>query len=541
MERRMPSILGLCLALVLVSVFAGSASAQVSCAGLPAFQSCTAYANGASVVFNNTKYTAIAPIPATRDCPPNSPYTPATDNWWVNNGACSGGATATATARPTATATTGTRATATATTRTRVTATATTRTRATATATTPRATATATTGTGSNNAYQAAYWTQGNDPCTNSGAPGSGEEWNPIGACSGQAAWNASTQYNGGAQVCRSCGGTNPTPTSPRATATATTGSTATATATNARPTPTPTTCGAGCGGGLPANVITGYWHNFNNGSTTMKLNAIPAKYNLIAVAFADAGAAEGSITFNLDPATGYTDVNEFKSHISSINASGRKVIISDGGETGRVSVGSSTAATNFANSLVSLMDTYGFAGVDIDLENGLNATFMGQALRNVKSRKPSMIFAMAPQTIDMQAGQVNGNGYFKLARDLSDMLTVCNMQYYNSGCMLGCDNNACYGSGNINFLTALACIQLQNGLRPDQVGIGVPASPSGAGSGYVSPSVVNNAMRCLESRTSCGTFVPPQAWPGIRGAMTWSINWDAVQGYSWVNAISVP
>ena len=62
----------------------------------------------------------------------------------------------------------------------------------TATATATRtATATATTGTGSNNAYQAAYWTQNNDPCTNSGAPGSGEEWNPIGACSGQAAWNA--------------------------------------------------------------------------------------------------------------------------------------------------------------------------------------------------------------------------------------------------------------------------------------------------------------------------------------------------------------
>jgi len=185
-------------------------------------------------------------------------------------------------------------------------------------------------------------------------------------------------------------------------------------------------------------------------------------------------------------------------------------------------------------------MNTYGFAGVDIDLENGINATFMEQALRGIRSSKPGAIITMAPQTIDMQPGQVNGSGYFRLALNIKDILTVVNMQYYNSGSMLGCDGQV-YSQGGVNFLTALACIQLQAGLAPSQVGLGVPASPSGAGSGYVSPTTVNNAMRCLESRTSCGTFVPPQSWPGIRGAMTWSINWDAVQGYSWVNGISVP
>jgi hypothetical protein len=131
--------------------------AQVSCVGLPAFQSCTAYASGASVVFNNTKYTSIAPIPSNRDCPPNSPYDPSTDNWWRNDGPCSG-ATPTSTARPTPTATslraTPTRMRPTATvTATRATATArrarptATRMRATPTATqtvTPTATATAT-------------------------------------------------------------------------------------------------------------------------------------------------------------------------------------------------------------------------------------------------------------------------------------------------------------------------------------------------------------------------------------------------------------
>jgi hypothetical protein len=58
------------------------------CAGIPAFASCTAYANGASVTYNSAKYHSIAPIPSTRDCPPNSPYNPSNDNWWVNDGGC---------------------------------------------------------------------------------------------------------------------------------------------------------------------------------------------------------------------------------------------------------------------------------------------------------------------------------------------------------------------------------------------------------------------------------------------------------------------
>jgi hypothetical protein len=92
--------------LVVALLWSGSvASAQVSCSGLPAFASCTAYATGASVTYNGSKYTSIAPIAANRDCPPNSPYNPSNDNWWTNIGTCSGGATATKTPAATATKT----------------------------------------------------------------------------------------------------------------------------------------------------------------------------------------------------------------------------------------------------------------------------------------------------------------------------------------------------------------------------------------------------------------------------------------------------
>ncbi|KPC70214.1 chitinase, partial [Streptomyces sp. NRRL WC-3753] len=117
------------------------------------------------------------------------------------------------------------------------------------------------------------------------------------------------------------------------------------------------------------------------------------------------------------------------------------------------------------------------------------------------------------------------------------DFLTVVNMQYYNSGSMLGCDGQV-YAQGTVDFLTALACIQLENGLDASQVGIGVPASPKAAGGGYVEPSVVNDALDCLTRGTGCGSFKPEKTYPALRGAMTWSTNWDAATGNAWSNVV---
>ncbi|PJM92062.1 chitinase [Streptomyces sp. CB01373] len=293
---------------------------------------------------------------------------------------------------------------------------------------------------------------------------------------------------------------------------------------------------GGGGGGTLAKHAVTGYWQNFNNGATVQRISDVPSQYDIIAVAFADATATRGAVSFTLDSAglNGYT-VDQFKADIKAKQAAGKKVVISVGGETGTVSVSDSASATNFANSVYSLMQTYGFDGVDIDLENGLNATYMSQALRALSGKAgPSLILTMAPQTIDMQSTSA---GYFQTALNVKDILTVVNTQYYNSGSMLGCDGKV-YSQGSVDFLTALACIQLEGGLAPSQVGLGVPASTRGAGSGYVSPTVVNNALDCLAKGTNCGSFKPSKTYPALRGAMTWSTNWDATAGNAWSNTV---
>ncbi|WP_055550655.1 chitinase [Streptomyces kanamyceticus] len=292
---------------------------------------------------------------------------------------------------------------------------------------------------------------------------------------------------------------------------------------------------GGGDGGTVPKHALTGYWQNFNNGATVQKLRDVSAQYDIIAVSFADATATQGQITFNLDPAVGYPSAADFKADIAAKHAAGKSVILSVGGEKGTISVNSDASATAFANSAYALMQEYGFDGVDIDLENGLNPTYMTKALRQLAAKAgPKLVLTMAPQTIDMQS---TSGGYFQTALNVKDILTVVNMQYYNSGSMLGCDGKV-YSQGTVDFLTGLACIQLENGLAPSQVGIGVPASSRAAGSGYVAPSVVNNALDCLTRGTGCGSFKPSKTYPTLRGAMTWSTNWDATAGSAWSNSV---
>ncbi|MEU8561192.1 glycoside hydrolase family 18 protein [Streptomyces cyaneofuscatus] len=291
-----------------------------------------------------------------------------------------------------------------------------------------------------------------------------------------------------------------------------------------------------GPGPAVPKHAVTGYWQNFNNGAAVQKLTDVPADYDIIAVSFADATPTPGQVTFKLDTAglNGYTDA-QFRADIKTKQAQGKNVIISIGGELGTVRVDNDASATAFANSVYALMQDYGFNGVDIDLENGLNATYMTKALRQLSAKAGSgLVITMAPQTIDMQS---TSGEYFKTALNIKDILTVVNMQYYNSGSMLGCDGKV-YSQGSVDFLTALACIQLEGGLDPSQVGIGVPASTRGAGSGYVSPSIVNAALDCLTKGTNCGSFKPSKTYPSLRGAMTWSTNWDATAGFAWSKAV---
>ena len=147
------------------------------------------------------------------------------------------------------------------------------------------------------------------------------------------------------------------------------------------------------------------------------------------------------------------------------------------------------------------------------------------------------LIVTMAPQTIDMLPSFPTLDNYLQIARDLGSIITMVNTQYYNSGSMPGL-NGVNYSEGSVDFITAQADAVLQY-LSPSQVGLGLPASSSAAGGGYVSPTVVNAALDCLTQGINCGSYVPVARYPSLRGAMDWSTNWDASNGNNFSNTVA--
>lgn len=290
----------------------------------------------------------------------------------------------------------------------------------------------------------------------------------------------------------------------------------------------------------LPDRVLTGYWQNFDNGATCLKLADVPAEYNIICVSFADATQTPGEITFNLDSGLskalgGYT-VEEFKADIVTAHQKGQKVVLAIGGEVGNVIINSNEAAQAFADSAYALMHEYKFDGIDIDLEHGIDVPHLASSLHLLAEKAgPGFILTMAPQTMDVYTYDAT---YLKLAREVKDILTIMNTQYYNSGGMPGY-GGAVHNQGTIGFLTSLATTQLESGLRPDQIGLGLPAVPRAAGGGYQDPANVAAAMESLVYGTEAGGFTPPKAYESLRGAMTWSINWDATNDYKFAKTVS--
>ena len=57
----------------------------------------------------------------------------------------------------------------------------------------------------------------------------------------------------------------------------------------------------------LPEHMVTGYWHNFLNGSTALKISDVPDYYDMICVSFANSSTTPGKVTFERLQNRGYT------------------------------------------------------------------------------------------------------------------------------------------------------------------------------------------------------------------------------------------
>ncbi|MGW0286966.1 chitinase [Streptomyces sp. NPDC003236] len=330
----------------------------------------------------------------------------------------------------------------------------------------------------------------------------------------------------------------------------------------------------AGTGGGspgLPPHALVGYLHTtFANGSGYTRLADVPESWDVIDLAFGEpTSVTSGDIRFNRCPVTECPNVEsdaDFKAAIKAKQAAGKKVLISIGGQNGQVQLTTTAARDTFVGSVSKIIDDYGLDGLDIDFEGhslSLNANDTDfrnpttpvivnliSALRTLKASYGSeFVLTMAPETFFVQNGyQYYGTGkwggqdprcgaYLPVIHALRDDLTLLHVQDYNSGPVMGLDNQY-HSMGGADFHIAMTDMLLTGfpvagdannvfpPLRPDQVAIGMPASVN-AGNGYVSPSEVTKTLDCLTKRTNCGSYATHGTWPALRGLMTWSVNWD--------------
>ncbi|MFD3932171.1 chitinase [Streptomyces sp. NPDC058614] len=324
-------------------------------------------------------------------------------------------------------------------------------------------------------------------------------------------------------------------------------------------------------GGGSTGHALVGYLHaSFANGAGYTRMADVPDSWDIIDLAFGEpTSTTSGDIRFNRCPVTECPTVEsdaEFKAAIKAKQAAGKKVVISIGGQNGQVQLTTTAARDTFVTSVSKIIDTYGLDGLDIDFEGhslSLDASDTNfkspttpvivnliSALKTLKAKYGAgFVLTMAPETFFVQLGyQYYGTGpwggqdpragaYLPVIYAMRDDLTVLHVQDYNSGSIMGLDNQY-HSMGGADFHIAMTDMLLTGfpvagnasnvfpALRPDQIAIGMPASTN-AGNGYVSPTEVNKALDCLTKKTNCGTYTTHGTWPGLRGLMTWSINWD--------------
>ncbi|MEF9913652.1 glycoside hydrolase family 18 protein [Streptomyces sp. P5-A9] len=325
---------------------------------------------------------------------------------------------------------------------------------------------------------------------------------------------------------------------------------------------------GGGSDAGLPAHALVGYLHSsFANGSGYTRMADVPDSWDVINLAFGEpTSVTSGDIRFSLCPVAecpGVETEAEFKAAIKAKQAAGKKVLISIGGQNGQVQLASTAARDTFVSKII---DTYGLDGLDIDFEGHSLSLATGDtdfrspttpvivnlisAVKTLKAKYgDDFVLTMAPETFFVQLGyQYYGSGpwggqdpragaYLPVIHALRDDLTLLHVQDYNSGSIMGLDNQY-HSMGGADFHIAMTDMLLTGfpvagdqtkvfpALRPEQVAFGLPASTQ-AGNGHTSPAEVTKALNCLTKKTDCGSYQTHGTWSGLRGLMTWSINWD--------------
>jgi len=293
--------------------------------------------------------------------------------------------------------------------------------------------------------------------------------------------------------------------------------------------------------------IMVGYWHNWDQGvsydyeggyPTASKLQETPKDYNVVVVSFMKVLEGDNFPTFR----PYYGDDKSFREEIAQLNAQGRAVLISLGGADAHIEFHRGDEI-KLSNEIIRLVDTYGFDGLDIDLEQGAinkadNKTVIPAALKMVRNHYQTQgkhfIISMAPEFPNLMNQTPLYAPYINNLEGIYDFIAP---QLYNqAGAVIGIqpDNPEQDGywvnyaqnndSKKYEFLYYLSKDLITGKYKnfavkipSDKLVLGLPSSHSAAANGMVKdPQVVYRVFDTLAKEN-----LP------LKGVMTWSINWD--------------
>lgn len=312
----------------------------------------------------------------------------------------------------------------------------------------------------------------------------------------------------------------------------------------------------------ITGSALVGYWHNWNSTPPYIQLSQLDSRYNIIEIAFAEpVSSSDMTMVFTPDVVSQST----FISQIQALKSQGKKVLLSIGGANSIIDLTTTANKNAFISSMTTIINSYDFDGIDIDIEHGNSVYISGgitisntagnlamdnlitaikQIMGTYKTQHAKkLLLTMAPETAYVQGGQSGfgsiWGGYLPIINALRDSLDILQVQLYNSGTMYGIDGNI-YTQGTADFIIAMTEAVIHgfntsggyfNGLPANKVAVGLPACTSAAGGGYVDTNTLKAAIKYLKGvGAKPGTYTLQQSggYPALKGLMTWSINWDA-------------
>lgn len=310
----------------------------------------------------------------------------------------------------------------------------------------------------------------------------------------------------------------------------------------------------------MPSPALIGYFQNWNSvNAPYIPLTQIDDRYNVIEVAFA---IPKSGTDYDMEFIPQQISQSQFITQVQTVQSQGKKVLLSLGGGTAVVKLDNTSEKNIFISSVTSLINTYGFDGIDIDFEGTSVRVTSGTTIANPtdssivnligaiedimsnfrSNHNKKMLLTMAPETAYVQGGQssygVTRGAYLPIIDALRDSIDILQVQLYNSGDMYGVDRGI-YTQGTTDFIVAMVDAVITgfntqggffNGLPAHKVAVGLPACQSAAGGGFTDTTIVKEAIDYLRgdgAQPNQYVLQNVNGYPNLLGMMTWSINWD--------------